>query len=103
MDTATEDLTRADSKAAELKAQIKEQEAKKKSLQDQIKDIEKQRVKENAAFKADKLADQQAVSLINSAIGFLKDWKSAKKAALITQHKMDVVEGALDTMSKAET
>jgi len=100
IDTATEDITRADSKAAELKVQIKEQEDKKASLQDQIKEIEKQREREEATFQSDKLADQKAVSLIDSAMGIIKDWKNAKKESLISRQKMTMVAGALHEITK---
>jgi peptidoglycan hydrolase CwlO-like protein len=100
MDTATEAITRASAKVAELKTQIKEQEDEKKKAQGQIKDLETQRERENEDFKADKLADEKAVSLIESAIGIIKDWKNAKKSALISQHKMTMVAGALHQVVK---
>lgn len=95
MDTDTEDITRANTKAVELKAEIKEQEAKRVGLLGQIKDIEKQRKEANAVFKSDKVADQKAASLIDMAIAKIKDWKNAKKAALISQQKMTRTAGAL--------
>lgn len=95
MDTDTEDITRANTKAVELKGEIKEQEAKRVSLLGQIKDIEKQRKEANAVFKSDKVADQKAASLIDMAIAKIKDWKNAKKAALISQQKMTRTAGAL--------
>lgn len=87
MDTATEDITRASSKVEELKVQIKEQLAKRASLKSQIKDLENERKHENAQFKADKLADGKAVQLIEQAAKIIKDWKNAKKAALISQRE----------------
>lgn len=95
MDTASEDIARANGKAAELAAEIQDQNAKKTSLQGQIKDLTRQREDDNAAFKSDKLADTQAAALIESAIGIIKDWKNAKKSALIAQRKMTLVAGAI--------
>lgn len=101
MDTATEDITRADAKVEELKGEIKEQEEKKKSMQGQIKDLESQRKDENIQFKNDKLADEKAVALVENAINILKDWKNAKKSALISQQRMTAVAGALREVKSA--
>jgi len=101
MDTSSEDIARANSKVAELNGQLKEQVAKKKSLQGQIKDIQKQRKNENTEFSSDKVADQKAISLIVSAINILKDWKNAKKASLISQQKMSMVKVALHEVMQA--
>jgi len=40
--------------------------------------------------------------LIENAISIIKDWKSAKKSALISQHKMTMVAGALHQVVKPE-
>jgi len=87
IDTASEDMARAAGQVAELKTQIKEQEEKKTGLQGQIKDATSLRKDENTLFKADKIADENAVELVKSAINIIKDWKNAKKAALISQQK----------------
>jgi chromosome segregation ATPase len=100
MDTDTEDIARANTKVAELKAEIGEQEEKKKGMQGQIKDLTTQRDRENINFKNDKISDEKAVSLIDSAIGFMKDWKNAKKAALVSQRKLTMVAGALHEVVK---
>jgi len=102
MDTATEDINRANAKAAELKGEIEEQEEKKTSLEGQVKDITKMRQRQNEDFKADKIADEKAVALIESAIDIIKDWKNAKKSALISQHKMTVMAGALHEVVKPQ-
>jgi len=102
MDTASEDIARANGKAAELTSEIKDQNAKKTSLQGQIKDLEKQRKDDNAVFKSDKLADTKAAALIESAIGLIKDWKNAKKSALIAQRKITMVAGAIHQVVNPE-
>jgi len=100
MDTATENIERANTKVGELKAQIKEQEEKKTSLQGQIKDAQNMRKNENTEFKSDKISDEKAISLITSAMGIIKDWKNAKKSALITQHKTTMIAGAVHQILK---
>lgn len=85
IDTASEDVTRATGQIEELKTQLKEQEEKKTGLQDQVKEIKRQREDENTEFKNAKLQDEKAVELVDSAINIIKDWKNAKKAALVTK------------------
>lgn len=87
MDTASEDIARANGQVEELKTQIKEQEEKKTGLQGQIKDATSQRKDENTLFKADKVVDENAVQLVKSAINIVKDWKNAK-ASLISANKV---------------
>lgn len=87
MDTASEDIARANGQVEELKTQIKEQEEKKTGLQGQIKDATSLRKDENTLFKADKVVDENAVQLVKSAINIVKDWKNAK-AALISTNKV---------------
>jgi len=94
IDTASDDIARASSQIAELKTQIMEQIEKEKGLHSQVKDIKNQRENEDTVFKIDKLADEKAVQLVESAIGFIKDWKTAKKASLIAQQKATVSSNA---------
>jgi chromosome segregation ATPase len=102
MDTASENIARANSKISELSAEIKEQEEKKKSLQEQIKDVEKQRERENEDFKMAKLDDERAVSLLKNAMNILKDWKNAKKSALISQRKTTVTKSDIGEAQRSE-
>jgi len=87
IDTASEDMARAEGQAEELKTQIKEQEEKKTGLRGQIKDVTSQRKDENTLYKADKVVDENAVQTVKSAIALIKDWKTAK-ATLISVNKV---------------
>jgi len=95
MDTASEDIARAKQKVSELKDQIEEQETKKKGLEGQVKDITRQREDENAQFKADKLADQQAADLVELAIKKIKEWKTAKASLLSKKKQLALAVGAM--------
>jgi len=87
IDTASEDMDRANGQVEELKTQIKEQEEKKTGLQGQIKDATSQRNGEKTMFEADKVVDENAVQTVKSALDIIKDWKNAK-AALISANKV---------------
>lgn len=87
MDTASEDIERAKSQVAELISQIKEQEEKKTGMAGQLTDLERQRKDENTRFLGDKVEDEKAIALVESALAIIKDWKNAKKAFLFAQQK----------------
>jgi len=102
MDTDTEDISRANTKAAEATAEIKDQNEKKTSLEGQIKDLVKQRRDANSEFSSDKVADQKAASLVADAIAIIKDWKNAKKSALISQRKLTMAASAIHDVVQPE-